>query len=227
LTKGEIPGIFVRGNHEVRGNEKVEDLGRKIGLTNMYYQVRRGNNLFTIFDTAESESGDQWEHDGFYDMIPYFAEQVEWFEGMPAPDTSVNNIVLMHDPEFTPSHDKPHADLAKRFKDKANTFNIDFSVSGHTHYFRVNEPDPNNFNFYRIEDGGRNGGHKTKTLADVWLFRSMKPETVHVILSNIVLKKNPQWYRLSLITVGNSQVIVESVTDSGKNIADEKIFALH
>ncbi|MDR1290369.1 MAG: metallophosphoesterase, partial [Planctomycetaceae bacterium] len=80
LTGGEIPGIFVRGNHEVRGNEKVEDLGRKIGLTNMYYQVRRGNNLFTIFDTAESEDSDQWEHDGFYDMVPYFAEQVEWFE---------------------------------------------------------------------------------------------------------------------------------------------------
>jgi predicted phosphodiesterase len=227
LTKGAIPGIFVRGNHEVRGNEKVEDLGRKIGLTNMYYQVRRGNNLFTIFDTAEGESGDQWEHDGFYDMIPYFAEQLEWFEGIPAPDTSVNNIVLMHDPEFTPAHDKPHADLAKRFKDKANAFNIDFSVSGHTHNFRINDPDPNNFNFYRIEDGGRNGGHKAKTLADVWLFRSVKPgQLAHVILSNIVLKKSPQRYSLSLITVGTSQVIVESVADSGKSIANEKIFAL-
>jgi predicted phosphodiesterase len=217
LTGGEIPGIFVRGNHEVRGNEKVEDLGRKIGLTNMYYQVRRGNNLFTIFDTGESESFDRWEHDGFYDMIPYFTEQVEWFESLSAPDISVNNIVLMHDPGFTTTQDKPHADLEQRFKNKANAFNIDFSISGHTHAWRINAPDLNNFNFYRIEDGGRNGGHATKTLADVYLLRKAKSNHVlHAILSRIVLKKTVETYRLSLITVGNSDVIFNSVNDSGQ-----------
>jgi predicted phosphodiesterase len=215
LTKGEISGIFVRGNHEVRGNEKVEDLGRKIGLTNMYYQVRRGNNLFTIFDTAESEAGDKWEHDGFYDMIPYFAEQIEWFESLPVPDTSVNNIVLMHDPNFTTSHDKPHADLAQRFKNRANAFNTDFSVSGHSHNWKINAPDPDNLNFYRIEDGGRNGGYTIKTLADVWLFRSVKQGIIHKILTHTVLKKNAESYRLSIITVGNSQAVFEGVTDSG------------
>jgi hypothetical protein len=221
LTKGEIPAIFVRGNHEVRGNEKVEDLGRKIGLTNMYYQVRRGNNLFTIFDTAESEGGDQWEHDGFYDMIPYFAEQVEWFECLPAPDTSVNNIVLMHDPNFTTTHDKPHADLAQRFKNKANAFNIDFSVSGHSHAWRMNAPDTNKFNFYRIEDGGRNGGHTIKTLADVKLLRKTKSSRIlHAIFGRIVLKKNVESYTLSLITVGNSKVIFEGVTNSGDHKSD-------
>ncbi|MDR1593238.1 MAG: metallophosphoesterase [Prevotellaceae bacterium] len=220
LTKGEIPGIFVRGNHEVRGNERVEDWGRKIGLANMYYQVRRGNNFFTIFDTAESEGADQWEHDGFYDMIPYFAEQVEWFESLPVPDTSVNNIVLMHDPSFTSSHDKPHSDLLRRFKNKANAFNIDFSVSGHTHNWRINVPAPDNFNFHRIEDGGRNGGNTIKTLAGTWLFRNVKQGILHAILSHIVLKKSGESYRLSLITVGNSQVVVESVNDSGNRNSD-------
>jgi predicted phosphodiesterase len=216
LTKGEIPGIFVRGNHEVRGNEKVEDLGRKIGLTNMYYQVRRGNNLFTIFDTAESEGGDQWEHDGFYDMIPYFAEQVEWFESLPAPDISVNNIVLMHDHGFTSPHDKPHADLVQRFKNKANAFNIDFSVSGHSHNWRINVPDSANFNFYRIEDGGLYNGNTVKTLADVWLFRNMKSNRIlRTILHRIVLKKNIERYKLSLITVGDSQRVFEGFTNSG------------
>jgi predicted phosphodiesterase len=216
LTGGEIPGIFVRGNHEVRGNEKVEDLGRKIGLTNMYYQVRRGNYLFTIFDTAESEDIDQWEHDGFYDMIPYFTEQIEWFESLPTPDISVNNIVLMHDPGFTTTQDKPHADLEQRFKNKANVFNIDFSVSGHSHACRINAPDLNNFNFYRIEDGGRNGGHATKTLADVHLLRKAKSNHVlHAILGRIVLKKTVESYRLSLITVGNSDVTFVGVNDAG------------
>ncbi|MDR2706187.1 MAG: metallophosphoesterase [Planctomycetaceae bacterium] len=214
LTGGEIPGIFVRGNHEVRCNEKIEDLGRKIGLTNMYYQVQRGNNLFTIFDTAESEDSDQWEHDGFYDMVPYFAEQVEWFESLPVPDISVNNIVLMHDPNFTTTHDKPHADLKQQFKNTANSFNIDFSVSGHSHAWRISTPDPNNFNFYRIEDGGRNGGHVSKTLADVKLLHNTKNQIIRTILSNIVLKSSVESYRLSLITVGNSQIIFEGVTDS-------------
>ncbi|MDR0705272.1 MAG: metallophosphoesterase [Planctomycetaceae bacterium] len=225
LTKGEIPAIFVRGNHEVRSNEKIEDLGRKIGLTTMYYQVRRGNNLFTIFDTAESEDTDQWEHDGFYDMAPYFAEQVEWFENLPAPDISVNNIVLMHDPNFTTTHDETHANLKQRFKNKANTFNIDFSVSGHSHSWRLNKPDPNNFNFYRIEDGGRNGGNTIKTLADVMFFRNVKPDRIlHTILSRIVLKTNVETYRLSIITVGSSQVIFEGVTDSGNH--NSNIFTL-
>jgi hypothetical protein len=225
LTKGEIPGIFVRGNHEVRGNEKVEDLGRKIGLANMYYQVRRGNNFFTIFDTAESEGADQWEHDGFYDMIPYFAEQVEWFESLPVPDTSVNNIVLMHDPHFTSAHDRPHAGLVRRFKNKANAFNIDFSVSGDTHNWRIRIPDQDNFNFYRIEDGGRNGGNTIKTLADVWLFRNVKPGNIlHAILKRIVLKKSAESYRLSIITVGNTQVTFECVTDSGNCNSDVFIF---
>jgi hypothetical protein len=216
LTKGEIPGIFVRGNHEVRGNEKIEDLGRKIGLTNMYYQVQRGNNLFTIFDTAESEASDRWEHDGFYDMIPYFAEQVEWFEGLPAPEASVNNIVLMHDPNFIATHDKPHADLAQRFKNKANAFNIDFSVSGDAHVWQIHAPDSNNFNFYRIVDGGRNGGSAIKTLADVKLLHKAKSSRIaNAILGHIVLKKNVESYTLSLITVGHSRVIFEGVTDSG------------
>ncbi|MDR3199626.1 MAG: metallophosphoesterase [Planctomycetaceae bacterium] len=216
LTGGEIPGIFVRGNHEVRCNEKIEDLGRKLGLTNMYYQTRRGNNLFTIFDTAESEDSDQWEHAGFYDMIPYFAEQVAWFESLPVPDNSVNNIVLMHDPGFTSSRDIPHADLVRRFKNKANVFNIDFSVSGHTHAWRINAPDPNHFNFPRLEDGGRNGGHATKTLANIKLFSTVKPNGIlHTILNYIVLESGTESYRLSLITVGNSQIIFEGVTDSG------------
>ncbi|MDR2438497.1 MAG: metallophosphoesterase [Planctomycetaceae bacterium] len=221
LTGGEVPGIFVRGNHEVRCNEKIEDLGRKIGLTNMYYQVRRGNNLFTIFDTAESEGGDQWEHDGFYDMVPYFAEQVEWFEGLPVPDISVNNIVLMHDHGFTSTHDKPHADLVQRFKNKANAFNIDFSVSGHSHNWRINAPDSANFNFYRIEDGGLNGGHVIKTLADMKLLHGAKSNKIlHAILNHIVLKKNTESYRLSLITVGNSKVIFVGINDSGNYSSD-------
>jgi hypothetical protein len=214
LTKGEIPGIFVRGNHEVRGNEKVEDLGRKIGLTNMYYQVRRGNNLFTIFDTAESEGHDYWEHAGFYDMIPYFAEQIEWFESLPTPDTSVNNIILMHDPGFTSTHDKPHADLVTRFKNKANSFNIDFLVNGDTHNWRVRTPDPDKFNFYGIDDGGVTVNGSAKTLADVWLFRSVKKGILHSIFRHVVLRSSVVSYRLSLITVGSSQVVLEGFTNS-------------
>ncbi|MDR2643503.1 MAG: metallophosphoesterase [Planctomycetaceae bacterium] len=215
LTGGEIPGIFVRGNHEVRSNEKIEDLGRKIGLTNMYYQVRRGNNLFTIFDTAESEDSDQWEHDGFYDMLPYFAEQVEWFEGLPAQDNSVNNIILMHDPNFTSEHDKPHSDLRQRFRNKANVFRVDFSVSGHSHAWRISEPNPSNFNFYRIEDGGKSGGQFSKTLADIKLLGNIKIPVVRTILRNFVLQSEVESYKLSLISVGKSHIVFEGVTDSG------------
>jgi hypothetical protein len=136
------------------------------------------------------------------------------------PDTSVNNIVLMHDPGFTSSHDKPHSDLLRRFKNKANAFNIDFSVSGHTHNWRIDVPDPDNFNFHRIEDGGRNGGNTIKTLVGTCLFRNVKQGILHAILSHIVLKKSGETYRLSLITVGNSQVVVESVNDSGNRGSD-------
>jgi hypothetical protein len=133
----------------------------------------------------------------------------------------VNNIVLMHDPNFIATHDKPHADLAQRFKNKANAFHIDFSVSGDAHVWQIHAPDAKHFNFYRIVDGGRTGGSAIKTLADVrFLHRAKANRTAAAILEHIVLKRNAESYTLSLITVGPSQVIFEGVTDSGEHKSD-------
>ncbi|MDR2091526.1 MAG: metallophosphoesterase [Clostridiales bacterium] len=251
MTKGEIPGIFVRGNHEVRADEKIEDLGLKFGLDKLYYQVKRGNNLFTIFDTAESEDGDQWEHDGFYDMLPYFNEELEWFENVvenyendPDPcKTSVNNIILMHDRDFTGEQDDEHRQVVDRFKALTARFDVDFSVHGHSHgwghhyetlniaYNSAVDPDKvvytyaggsKGFSYVRFDDGGKGTkpGYSNKTLLDIDLLKDVKPklpQVVQMILGLVVLEHAPQSYPLTLLTIDDAgkEVVYEKANEDG------------
>jgi hypothetical protein len=238
LTGGEIPGIFVRGNHEVRGNEKVEDMGLKIGLSKMYYQVERNGCMFTILDSGEDVNGDQWEHEGFYDMPPYFDEQLDWFEKLPVkPD--VYNILLVHYQNFaSPRGDAVYDDLAARFKRTANRKDengnafIALSISGDAHSWSCVEKSAvdtdgkditNGFNFTRLIDGGTYGGGGTKTLANAKFLRNVKlNDGLRNLLKFVVLKKNPSRYRLSLISIGKDEIEFSYAAENGEN--DKKSF---
>lgn len=217
LTGGEIPGIFVRGNHEVRGNEKIEDFGLKLGLSNMYYQVERGDYVFTVLDTAESEAGDEWEHRGFYDMIPYFERQMTWFESLDNQSTK-KNILLLHDASFTSGQDDAHKDIQSRYRAKANAINPIFSISGHTHYWTVMDANPENFNFPRIEDGGR-GEYGRQSLAGYLKeSKDLKTEGImRTILDLITLKQGLPRYVISLIEI--------DATNSEVTLRGQEVFA--
>jgi hypothetical protein len=222
LTGGEIPGIFVRGNHEVRGNFAVEDALLKIGLSTHYYQTYRGNNVFTILDTAEAEGHDTWEHEGFYDMIPYFNAQLDWFESLPNV-TDLNqdgkddaNILFLHDSGFTGTHDDAHIAVKERFAAKASQMNVLFSASGDSHAYRHYQPD-DLFKYDRIEDGGNGGGSGGMSAYDLeFLKASEQSPIVQTILRLIPIKKGDNHHTITLISITETQVIVKGIDDKGE-----------
>jgi hypothetical protein len=172
-TKGEIPAIFVRGNHEVRGTFMgLQDLDRMLGLNSFYYEVRRGNYVFTVMDTAEATNWehDNWEHVGQYSQQEYFADQLDWLESLPPAQDGQTRIVLQHDthyivPEATVTGEAAYvgtpkiqtgtspANLSKRFKEIIKNNGTALIAGGHGHVYTL-ELDWDGTGVARFEDGG-------------------------------------------------------------------------
>ncbi|MDR1905851.1 MAG: metallophosphoesterase [Clostridiales bacterium] len=221
-TQSVIPAIFVRGNHEVRGCEEMSDMGAKIGLKEMYYQVQRGNYMYTVLDTAEGEDGDQWEHDGFYDMVSYLSKQMDWFESL-TPNPSLYNMVLMHDSEYTKPYDDAHTEIHNRFKAKANSF-IDLAISGHSHGWDYTAANTSGFDFHRVHDGGTTGDTSGMSLSQVSFVSDFINEniedaqlksTLNKILGLVTIKKGSQKYVISYFEFNGASVSFNGVDSYG------------
>jgi hypothetical protein len=172
-TKGEIPAIFVRGNHEVRGNFMgLQELDRMLGLNSFYYEVRRGGYVFTVMDTEESTNWeyDYWEHVGQYSQQEYFADQLDWLESLPPVQDGQLRVVLQHDTHYVAQPaavtDKAAyiglpeiqaktspANLRERFKAIIKNNGTAMIAGGHGHEYLL-EPDWEGTGIARFEDGG-------------------------------------------------------------------------
>ncbi|MDR2525777.1 MAG: metallophosphoesterase [Oscillospiraceae bacterium] len=161
LSGGEIPAIFVRGNHEVRANYDIGDLVRKIGLPSYYYQVERGRFLFTVADSAESPDGkDDWEHKDCYDMGTYLDRELMWLEALP-PRLEKYNIVLCHDRDFCTETDGRRS----RYFAAMARLGVRLGVSGHSHSLKWSETAAA---YPNLEDGGRFARKEPKSILDIF-----------------------------------------------------------
>jgi predicted phosphodiesterase len=162
LTKSETPAIFVRGNHEVRADYDLQDLWRVLGLPGFYYQVRRGNYLFTVLDSVEEHEGRGWrEHDGFYDIVPYLHRQMDWFETLEIPKDAYH-IVLTHDTDFNSESSGARA----RYFDILSKQDVRLTVSGHSHSYKVTRGPSGAYT--RLEDGGKNTLNGPNGILDIF-----------------------------------------------------------
>ncbi|MDR0697052.1 MAG: metallophosphoesterase [Christensenellaceae bacterium] len=144
------PVIYVRGNHETRFDTVVPNIPELLGLDNFYYQVERGDYLFTVLDSGESEPDDHWQHLGFNDYKQYLTKELDWFESLPVRD-DVYNIVLSHDFEYAEVED-----ISVRFRNLMKTFNASMEVSGHYHNYTLDQiyVEGDAFDYYKFIDGG-------------------------------------------------------------------------
>ncbi|MDR1408958.1 MAG: metallophosphoesterase [Oscillospiraceae bacterium] len=170
---GKIPAIFVRGNHEVRGNYMgLQDIDRLLGLDKLYYEAERGNYIFTVLDSAESEwDSDAWEHEDQYTGADYLARQLDWFESLKPADGDKYRIVLIHDRWF--AHESGgtseaagyinmsetdkllNKSMQKRYQDELLKLGVHLTISGHSHSYHASTPEWANSTLTQIEDGGR------------------------------------------------------------------------
>ena len=82
ITGGEIPVIYARGNHEIKG-EYGELLYKYVGSKNQeyYYWVTLGSDVFAVvLDIGEDHEDDWWEYYGTAQFALYREEQLAMLE---------------------------------------------------------------------------------------------------------------------------------------------------
>lgn len=153
LTKGEIPVIFARGNHETRGGE-ADSLASYIGYDNFYYTAKLGNYNFIVLDSGEDKEDSHVEYGGMVVYEQNRKEMVEWLETLEN-DDNAKTIALSHDYEICIEDD-----LSERAHNKLDELNVSFLVSGHWHTTDFIDTTENiegkTFNYPILIDGGIN-----------------------------------------------------------------------
>ena len=138
VTKGEIPVIYARGNHEIKG-EYSEVLHKYVGSKNgdYYYTVTLGGEVFAaVMDLGEDHEDDWWEYYGTARFDIYRQKQTEMLEQILAEGDYENyryRMAICHIPVI---HVDSHGYFEKfrlDWTELLNEMDIDICLSGHEH----------------------------------------------------------------------------------------------
>ena len=138
ITGGEIPVIYVRGNHEIKG-EYAEDFWKYVGAKGQdyYYSVTLGGDVFAVvLDLGEDHEDDWWEYYGTAQFDLYRAEQTRMLEEILESGEYENysyRMALSHIPVVYVNKDGLFGDFRREWTELLNEMEIDISLSGHQH----------------------------------------------------------------------------------------------
>jgi predicted phosphodiesterase len=170
ITKGVIPAVFVRGNHETRG-AGGHNLASRLGLRSLYYQINRGKYLITVLDMGEDKPDSHAEYGGLADYRAYHEQQTKWVESdaFLSGKEGQYKIILCHNKNFCGLEDywgmQKNNEMAEIWAGKVFDMQPHIMFSGHSHELHMTLPgapvsrvkyDDNFFprNYHVIEDGG-------------------------------------------------------------------------
>ena len=125
LTDGEMPVIYVRGNHETRGTEAA-NLADHLGYEDFYYTTSLGNYNFIVLDSCEDKEDSHPEYGGMVDYEHYRKNMVDWLETLES--TNSNTIALCHAREIC-----REPELSQRALAKLDLLGVSLLASGHSH----------------------------------------------------------------------------------------------
>lgn len=149
ITKGSMPIIFARGNHETRGRYACM-LADDLGMDKYYFTVDTGNYTFLILDSGEDKVDDHPEYGEMVNYEQYRKEMIDWLENVKI-DEGDTVITIVHSMTIAIEND-----LQTRAYKRLEELNSNYVFSGHTHECRLVESVGNNIITY--EDGGYNNG---------------------------------------------------------------------
>lgn len=169
IKSDEIPSIFIRGNHETRGEYSLhlwDYLGRMGGRS--YSAFSLGDTRFILLDCGEDKPDDHWV---YYDMNDYTQHRIDQAEFLKEELQSAafkdasKRVLIHHIPIFGVKSDSfsPCSDLWIPVLENA-PFNI--SLNGHTHRYRVIEKGETGNNFPVIIGGGNREPDGTVTVLE-------------------------------------------------------------
>jgi len=157
IKSDEIPSIFIRGNHETRGEYSLhlwDYLGRMGGRS--YSAFSLGDTRFVLLDCGEDKPDDHWVYYDMNDYTQHRSDQVEFLKEelqSTAFKDARKRVLVHHIPIFgvKPDSFSPCSDLWIPVLEDA-PFNI--SLNAHTHRYRVIEKGETGNNFPVIIGGG-------------------------------------------------------------------------
>lgn len=154
LSGGEIPVMYTRGNHELMG-EGADDIGDYIPTPEgqFYYTFEYNNAFFIVSDFGTDRSDDDHGFSGLSDGVNYRRGQLDFYKEAVSEAESFGGDYVVHFSHVPISTDQET--LKADLEEVIGLFNgnVDMSVCGHTHKFKVAEPD-SRVEFPVIEDGG-------------------------------------------------------------------------
>lgn len=102
LSKGEIPVVYARGNHETRGEYASQMLKYfRTESGELYYTFKFGALSAIVLDTGEDKEDSHKEYSGLVDFASYREKQYSWIESLDAEDFDGRyKIVFSHMPSI-------------------------------------------------------------------------------------------------------------------------------
>ncbi len=139
ITKGEIPVIYVRGNHEIKG-EYAEELYKYVGSKNQEfcYTVTLGENdvFAVVLDMGEDHEDDWWEYYGTARFDIYRQNQTHML-GRVLADGAYEDyqyrMMLCHIPVVYVDKNGYFEEFRNEWVRLLNYMDLDIGLSGHKH----------------------------------------------------------------------------------------------
>lgn len=147
MTNGEIPVIFARGNHELKG-KKAEDLHKYVSCGaegEFYYTFRLGKIWGIVLDMGENHNDDWHEHYGTANYNSYREKQVDWLDDILSEkeyndENIIHKIAISHIlTSFVSETNFFMYDVFTDINARLNEIKLDALICGHRHEFYVLE----------------------------------------------------------------------------------------
>lgn len=141
ITKGEVPVLYARGNHETKGLV-ADEFHKYVGSKNgeFYYTFRLKNIWGIVLDVGEDHEDEHWEFAGMARFDHYRDAQLKFLDEVIAnADTEYNadgvdyRIALCHIPLTFVKKDDPLQAQKFAWVEKLNQMNLSLILSGHRH----------------------------------------------------------------------------------------------
>jgi len=168
LFSTEKPFLYVRGNHETRGEFSRNLFDYYYNYDNReYYSFQMGPVFALVLDTGEDKEDSHPVYGGANDYDKYREEQAVWLEKEMKTKAFKNapfRVVMMHIPHFHSDDAHGTMDCRRLFHPLFEKYKIDLFIAGHTHRYGLYEPNQDHSYHFAIGGGPAKG---TRTLTRI------------------------------------------------------------
>ena len=144
ITGGQIPVVYARGNHDVKGRF-AEELHKFVGSNGekFYFNFYFKDVYGIVLDIGEDHDDDWWEYYGTAHYDLYREEQIHFLEEEIAKkhyDDFKYHLAACHIPVPFVNYRHNHEQVKKDMTTLLNQMDIDMFVTGHQHQIMIFEP---------------------------------------------------------------------------------------